>query len=218
MLVVTWNMQGANHSTENKWNIGVKPLMTNYAHYCCLQECGSVPLSAVLVDPNFGGEAGLAYYTWGSARSRLHILFYPADPNGNRCNLAIVSDSVPQSGWLVYPAFAPVWRPALGLLTQNNEWIFCIHAISPGGPDALGLLDNIDNSAMGNWVAAGDFNQAPVNLMGQNFDINPPNQFTYSVNNPARYYDYAANNMQNEEWGAVLDLIYSDHFPVQFEY
>lgn len=91
MIVGTWNMQGSSHSQENKWNEGVMNMMVQLnVDVFCLQECGSVPASANLIQNNFGGIAGLALYSWGGTTTRPfgYILFYPADLNGNRCNLA----------------------------------------------------------------------------------------------------------------------------------
>ncbi|QEC64810.1 endonuclease/exonuclease/phosphatase family protein [Mucilaginibacter ginsenosidivorans] len=176
MKLVTWNMQGASHSTENKWNAGIMNFFGNGADICCLQECGAVPASARLINPNFAGVANLHYYTWGTNRTNKHILFYQSDPNGNRCNLAVVSTSPPMGGDVVWPVIAPVWRPALGFQIDANHFIFCQHAISPNGPDAAGLLAAINNAvgAPGNyWVAGGDYNREPPALMTP-FTICPP--------------------------------------------
>ena len=47
MNIATWNMQGSNASTENKWNTQVKNAIAQLGlDVFCLQECGLVPLSA----------------------------------------------------------------------------------------------------------------------------------------------------------------------------
>jgi cytolethal distending toxin subunit B len=220
MNIVTWNMQGSNHSEENKWNYGVKNILTNVADLICLQECGSVPLSAKLIDNNFSGVANLMYFTWGTERKNYHILFYPADPNGNRCNLAVVSHNAPAGGCIVYPLIPPIWRPSLGFQMNDSSFLFSIHAISPNGPDVHNLLQEIENT-YGNanrWVVAGDFNRDPGTLVVPNaIKVCPPNNNTYSVNHPIKKLDYCVKNFGFATQGNVLtNLILSDHYPVAF--
>jgi cytolethal distending toxin subunit B len=216
MKLATWNMQGASHSTENKWNAGVMNFFGNGADICCLQECGAVPASARLINPNYNGVAHLQYYTWGTDRTNKHILFYPADPNGNRCNLAVVSTTAPTGGGVVWPAAGPVWRPALGFQTDATHFIFSLHAISPNGADAVNLLAAINNTVGGPghyWVCAGDYNRTPPNLLTP-FTICPPNTNTYSVIAPTTKIDYCVKNFGMAVTGAVQGLILSDHYPV----
>jgi cytolethal distending toxin subunit B len=221
MNLVTWNMQGASYTTENKWNTGIMNLLNNGADICCLQECGGVPDSATLINNNFGGIDDLCYYTWGTLRTNKHILFYPADPNGNRCNLAIVSNTniVPADALLIYPTVGPIWRPALGFQLNANNFVFSMHCISPNGPDANGLLNSINAAvgAPGNfWIAAGDFNREPGSLLGLPYNISPPNYNTYSVFDPNKKIDYSVNNQIAGLQGTVLELVMSDHYPVIF--
>ena len=84
--LITWNMQGANWTSDMKWRTGVLNLFNNGADVVCLQECGPIPQSAVLiwqspVDP------ALNLYSWGTLRSRKFILFYRWDWIGNRVQL-----------------------------------------------------------------------------------------------------------------------------------
>ncbi|HVW14156.1 MAG TPA: endonuclease/exonuclease/phosphatase family protein [Mucilaginibacter sp.] len=218
MKLVTWNMQGSSHSTENKWNTGVMNFFGNGADICCLQECGAVPASARLINPNYNGVVNLQYYTWGTNRTNKHILFYQSDPNGNRCNLAIVSTTPPVGGGLVMPGVAPVWRPALGFQINPANYVFSLHAISPNGPDAANLLAAINNTvgAPGNfWVAAGDYNRAPSTLLTP-FTVCPPNNNTYSVTAPTAKLDYCSKNFGVPVTGIVQGLILSDHYPMYF--
>ncbi|BAU54665.1 hypothetical protein MgSA37_02843 [Mucilaginibacter gotjawali] len=220
MKLVTWNMQGSNHSTENKWNTGVMNFFSNGADVCCLQECGAVPQSALIVYQNYCGIANLQYWTWGAERALKYILFYPADPNGNRCNLAIVSRTEPVSGTIVYPGAAPIWRPALGFQYNATHFIFSLHAISPGGPDVVGLLNAI-NAVAGNpgqtWEAAGDFNREPATVATA-FTICPPDADTYSVNNPNKRIDYAVKINGAVVVGFVQGPIMSDHYSVAYTF
>ena len=220
MIIANWNMQGASHSTENKWNTGVSNLLSNGADVVCLQECGAVPDSAQLYQANVGGIAGLDMYTWGTTRTLKYILFYPSDPNGNRCNLAIVSKVAPANpttdGILLYPAAPPVWRPVIGMLV-NHIGVFSIHAISPGGNDAPGLLNSVATYMGGNpWTVSGDYNREPGTMVGAGV-ICPPDQNTFSVRNPSSKYDYMIKSGGGSVIGQVVtSLILSDHFPVVY--
>ncbi len=216
MRLATWNMQGASHSTENKWNSGVQNLFSSLKlDICCLQECGAVPASAKLVANNYNNVQGLQYYTWGTDRTNKHILFYLADPNGNRCNLAVVSITAPVGGGIVYPAQQPIWRPALGFKVSNTSFVFSFHAISPNGPDAANMLTAINNAVGNAWVTAGDYNREPSTLVTA-FNICPPDKNTYSVTKPTKKLDYCTKNFGNAVTGQVINLILSDHFPVGF--
>jgi cytolethal distending toxin subunit B len=219
MDIITWNMQGGNASTENKWNTGIMNFLSNGVNMCCLQECGAVPASAKIVNANYGGIAGLQYYTWGTLRTNKHILFYQSDPNGNRCNLAIVSDSAPLAGAVLYPAAAPVWRPALGFQVAANRFVFSLHAISPNGPDYAGLLNRIAGAvgAGNSWAAFGDYNRAPGTLaVPAGVAVCPPNNNTYPVANPASQLDYCVKNFAPQAVGVVQALVMSDHYPVRY--
>ncbi|MFZ5817640.1 MAG: endonuclease/exonuclease/phosphatase family protein [Bacillota bacterium] len=211
MILGTWNMQGSSASTENKWNSGVLAMFTQlHLEVCCLQECGGVPDSAQLVQ----NYHGIELYTWGTERSRKYILFYPWDQGGNRCNLAIVSRSQILQPALLYPTAGPVWRPALGA-NLNGLWLFSIHAISPNGPDAPGLLNAIALYAgTAGWVAAGDYNREPHTLAVP-WTVNPPNGVTRPASGVA--IDYAVGTNPRPVTGQVVSgLLLSDHYPVLY--
>lgn len=220
MNIVNWNMQGASHSTENKWNTGVSNLLSSGADVCSLQECGGVPASAQLIQANVAGIAGLDMYTWGTQRTLKYILFYPADPNGNRCNLAVVTKSAianpNTNGVLLYPAAAPIWRPVIGM-SINGIGVFSIHAISPGGNDAPGLLNSVAGYMGANaWTVSGDYNRDPSTMGGTGI-VCPPNQNTYSVTNPQSKLDYMIKSGGGAVYGQVItSLILSDHYPVLY--
>jgi len=234
MNIVTWNMQGSNASTENKWNLCVKPMFLTEssggveADLCCLQECGAVPESAELVNPQPAGlGAGISLYIWGTARAHLYILFYPADPNGNRCNLAIVSKNEPTEAEIVFPAAGFPWRPALVGL-WGTTYVATLHANSQtGGADAVGLVTAVSVLAAAAalaagaprpWYALGDFNREPNTVvLGVIGVVCPPNHYTYSTSQPTSKYDYAAITGAVAVTGAVLGVVYSDHFPVLFK-
>ncbi len=213
MSVVNWNMQGSSHQLENKWNEGVALMMGpsgRLADVCLLQECGGVPASAKLEVHNFGVPL-LDLYQW----NRYWIAFYPADPAGNRCNMALVSKERPSTGYVTLPAGAPTWRPAIGVQLARAAF-GSIHAISPGGPDAPGLLSAIAATIKAPWVVGGDFNREPATLQG----VGPwvpcvPNAPTYPSTHPRVALDYVALPQGSAPCvGEVLGLLMSDHYPV----
>lgn len=230
MNVITWNMQGSNASTENKWNAGVANILNSIkpTPIVCLQECGGVPDSArpvgVITFPMpVGGNDYIYIYRWGgtSTRGGYYIIFHNWDTGGNRVNSAIVTDTLPQNNndfILVSPGAGPSWRPAIGI-NVNGTWVFSFHAISPGGADAQGLLTQVVQfCGNANWLVAGDWNQAPGALTVPNGSvICPPNTNTFSVIYPNAQYDYAVCTGTNAVTGTVLQpVIMSDHHPVAY--
>jgi cytolethal distending toxin subunit B len=221
-MLGTWNMQGANHSTENKWNTGVRALFNSIPSggggitICCLQECGSVPASAQRVQLNCNVPQEVEVYLWGTARSGIFIVYYPWDLNGNRCNLAIVTRDEPQGIVLLWPTALPMWRPVLGI-ALGGVCYFTIHAISPGGSDVPGLLNSVQFNVNNPWIVAGDFNRVPTPIAGINGVLCRPNRPTYPTTHPLNQFDYAVrSNGTPAVQGEVLDLIMSDHLPVKF--
>lgn len=222
MNTATWNMLGAKHSQENKWNEGVKNLIAQKKlDYLCLQECGGMPDSAELIKENFNNQQDLMLYAW----NRLYVLFYAWDVHGNRCNLAIITPYQPVEALVVYPGGPKEWRPAIGCTTaQHKEWIFSLHAISPNGPDAVDLLIAISKSVQSNtWIALGDYNREPHNLeaalqhKGLNYEVNPPDADTFNTDEPTRKLDYAVSPKRRSK-GIRTGIILSDHFPVYFQF
>lgn len=232
MSIITWNMQGASHSTENKWNEGVANLLTTYpGSIACLQECGGWPSSAVnigaLTFPLPGGIGAdvVDIFTWGGTQSRpaYVIFFHNWDQAGNRVNTAVVVpagvspaiENFETSVALVTPANGAVWRPALGVLI-SGAWVFSFHAISPGGPDGAGLLATIAPN-YGTWVVGADWNREPNTLtVPAGTNRCPPNTETYPVEpTPNRKLDYCVTSGAAVT-GAVQGLIMSDHYPVYY--
>lgn len=213
-------MQGASHSTEDKWNNGVQNLLNHDdVSLCCLQECGSMPNSAAPNTANYSGFLGLNLYTWGTDRAQKYILFYPSDPTGNRCNLAIVSKIAPTAGFLCFPLLRQIWRPTIGL-TVDGTTFFTLHAISPHGPDAIALV-TAAFGALGvgpNVIVAGDYNRDPTTMSGRIIGgvVCPPDGPTHPANNPVSKFDYIITNTGAAKTGSRLELNLSDHLPVCF--
>lgn len=231
MNIVTWNMQGASHSTENKWNFGVMPLLRSMdpTPVVCLQECGGVPASAVQIDTiNFPLPDGtidtVEVYMWGGTETRLgyFIFFHNWDTGGNRVNTAIVTDTPPEnfqtSVVLLSPAAGAAWRPALGI-SFGGTWVFSFHAISPGGPDGPGLLASVAGN-YANWIVGADWNRTPDTLaIPAGSVICPPDANTFAVQNPRYKYDYCVCSGADSITGAIVNtIIVSDHYPVQFAF
>jgi len=220
MHLFTWNMQGSNASTEMTWNTGVAPLLRGRDDaVCCLQECGAVPASATLT-ATFG--QGVNLYNWGGTRTRpgKWITWYQADPHGNRCNLAVVSSPElrPQGAGLVRAAGSIQWRPALGV-DFGAITVFSIHAISPGGPDAPGLLAAISGAAPTGtrWAVGGDFNRNP-GIAG--YHCHPPAGPTYNANTPTptQRLDWCVTSTAHRglQGEVITGLQRSDHYPVAY--
>jgi cytolethal distending toxin subunit B len=213
--LVTWNLQGSSAATEVKWQSGIANLANRGASVICLQECGARPPSAT-DEVRLAGVPGFHMYHWGTARTRKYISHYLWDASGNRCNLAIVSLVEPTNVQCCAAAGDPAWRPAIGVQI-NGCWYFCLHAISPGGADAAGLLAAATaNSGGAPWFVAGDFNREPAPALA-NGTVCPPDGPTYPTASPRSKFDY----MYTSGWairGTVLDGLYmSDHLPVWFK-
>lgn len=229
MYVFTWNMQGSNAGTENKWNYGVKALLKSLdtTPILCLQECGGVPDSAQWEGAiNFALGNGLNdtvdIYSWGGSKTRpaYYIFFHNWDDGSNRVNTAIVTSILPEdiadSVMLIIPAGSKVWRPALGVLF-NDTWVFSFHAISPNGPDGADLLTAVSGKCA-KWVVGADWNREPANLTAPAGSvICPPGANTYSVQKPKKKYDYCVCTGTTAITGSVqTTIITSDHYPVGY--
>lgn len=226
MKIITWNMQGSSHYNENKWNEAINHWfrLDIGADVVCIQECGNIPESAELIIEHIDDMQDFNLYLWGTARSSKYILYYPWDQGGNRCNLAVVSKIAP-SEYIVdgnsilgaialFPDSRRSHRPIIGMLI-SDIWVYSIHAISKGGPDALELIECAANFMPNKpWIVAGDYNRVPETLEGYPFVICPPNNPTYSTLNPRSKYDYMTKSEGDIILGSVYGLIMSDHYPV----
>ncbi|MCI6217380.1 MAG: cytolethal distending toxin subunit B family protein [Helicobacter sp.] len=176
-VVGTWNLQGSSASTENKWNVSVRQLITgsNPVDILMVQEAGSVPRSARrtgrVIQP---GGTPIEEYVWDlGTRSRptsVFIYYANIDVGARRVNLAIVSNRQADEVFVVRQStIAPeVSRPAIGIRI-GNEAFFNIHALASGGGDATALVtavhDNFLDRRTITWLIAGDFNRDPASLL-----------------------------------------------------
>ncbi|MGL4178732.1 MAG: endonuclease/exonuclease/phosphatase family protein [Dermatophilaceae bacterium] len=229
----TWNMQGASHVAENKWNHDVQPLMSN-CDVLALQEAGSVPASATQVGTYDLSGGTIGVYNWGGTASRpaYQIYWMQTDPNGNRVNLAIVAPVGTASRVATFFVTGQK-RPVLGVLI-GNTWYFSIHANASGPNDVQGILTHInhevevvyqaDHNAQYDWVVLGDFNTSPApgNFPLVSDWVIPPNGPTHNANlaNPTSQLDFAATNSTDHPPQGLVELQVhnSDHYPVYYNF
>lgn len=241
----TWNLQGSSASTESKWNVSVRQLITGDAPLDVLmvQEAGSLPRSAVMT-PRIVQPVGVGIpiheYEWNlgtASRPQSAFIYYSrVDVGANRVNLAIVTlrraDEV-----FVIPPPTTASRPIIGIRIGSDAF-FNIHALARGGGDAGALITAVDNllrgrSDVNNWIIAGDFNRDPNTITGL-IDpdlarrINIVTQ-TSATQASGRVLDYAITGNSNTQAAfvpppiaAILMLaglrtyLASDHFPINF--
>lgn len=224
----TWNLQGSSASTESKWNVSIRQLITgiNAVNILMVQEAGSIPRSARptgrVVQP---GGTPVEEFVWElgtSSRPRAVFIYYaPIDVGARRVNLAIVSDRQADEVFVVRQdrVATDVSRPALGIRIGNDVF-FSLHALANGGGDASALVTAIHDNFIGmpniNWLIAGDFNREPASLLSgldtrvtNNIRIVSPNTAThFSASGSNRVLDYAiVGNTQPQGAAAVLPSI-----------
>lgn len=230
MNLVTWNMQGSNASTEDKWNTQVATILNanSKPDFICLQESGGVPDSAVergskrVRDPRTGADTMIRYYEWRGTATRpgCCVVFHEWDAAGGRVNSAVVIRGIrwPEQMELVWGG-AHDWRPALGIELEG-KWTFSYHAISKGGPDAPTVVAAAAGLANPSpWVIAGDFNREPPFTVPGGSAIREPGGNTYSVKSPTKKYDYCVSTVAPKGQGDVLtSVLFSDHYPVLFQF
>ena len=234
MNVITWNMQGATGQNESKWNTDVKRLFTQAnADVVCVQECGALPQTSVHVPvpPPFMPLHGIpgtvpgAYNTYNlGTQSRpaiIYIFWVMSDPTGNRCNLAIASKIQPTG--LIYVANGMGGRPSIGMRVPTGGGaidVFTVHAFSPGGNDAPGLLNAVHGTGSPAWFLAGDFNRAPATWAGVALPAGTaPCGHNAVATHPGTgtNLDYAFKSAGPAVLGAVgNNFVVSDHFPVAY--
>lgn len=243
--VGTWNLQGSSASTESKWNVSVRQLITgdNPVDVLMVQEAGVLPHTATMTEravQPVGVGIPIHEYLWNlgtrSRPSSAYIYYSRVDVGANRVNLAIVSrqraDEV-----IVIPPPTTLSRPIIGIRIGNDAF-FSIHALASGGNDAGAIVQAIHehfrNRPGINWMIAGDFNREPNDLLRildasvrANVNVVAPDTFTQTGGR--RVLDYALTGNSNTTvvytppplaavlmFGNVRSHLASDHFPVNF--
>lgn len=174
----TWNMQGASASSEAKWSVSIRQMVSGEGalDILALQEAGSLPASAMPTGRSFDNGSGVVVseYRWNLGTTLrpdfVYIYFAPTDPSANRVNLAIVSRRMADE-ILLLPPPTTASRPLLGIRIDNDVF-FSIHALANGGADASAIVHNVDlffqrspTLANTNWIILGDFNREPTELL-----------------------------------------------------
>ncbi|MFY2562891.1 RICIN domain-containing protein [Corallococcus terminator] len=252
--VATWNMQGAgtgqNGPYESKYVSDLAGLLASNrgvnADVVAIQEAGIPPPSVLTAEiqrfaqNDYTNAANaqpdvVQYRLFGSQlRPQSYLYWLNTDPNGHRVNLALASQEEADEVFVVMPPInwgGPVLRPALGIRLGNTVY-FSLHAISPNGPDASGLIQAIRarmaaaNGGQGyDWVALGDFNRDPNSLrnalpLGQ-YHVLDPSGPTQGTPTPTSTLDYAVgpnHQVPRIFGGAVHGIQNSDHQPVVYSH
>lgn len=240
--VATWNLQGASATTESKWNINVRQLISgeNAVDILAVQEAGSPPSTAVdtgrvIPSPGIPVRELIWNLSTNSRPQQVYIYFSAVDAFGGRVNLALVSNRQADEVFVLRPV-RQGGRPLLGIRIGNDAF-FTAHAIATRNNDAPALVEEVYSFFRDsrdpvhqaiNWMILGDFNREPDDL-----EVN----LTVSVRNaseiifPAaptqtsqRTLDYAvAGNavafrpfplQAGIVYGARRTQMSSDHYPV----
>ena len=232
----TYNMQGGQGGDVTpKWSNDIPALLATH-DVLALQEAGPVPpqnQNGPFLYQDSTTSNGYTVYHYlrnfgTSSRPILrHVYFMETDPNGHRVNLAMVSAELPYQVWITPPSI-PAGRPSFGLQFGNpppgqpGGTIFNnIHALSGGGGDAAGLLQEIDlrqRQIFGyDWAVLGDFNRTPNTLTGSlpaNTQIYRPGVAT-QISGGELDYMVATRDVLLYE-GHAMPGISADHLPVEF--
>ncbi|EJB1612959.1 cytolethal distending toxin subunit B family protein, partial [Salmonella enterica] len=150
--VMTWNLQGSSASTESKWNVNVRQLLSGTAGVDILmvQEAGTLPSSAVPTGRHiqpFGVGIPIDEYTWNLGTTRRqdirYIYYSRIDVGARRVNLAIVSRQRADNVYVLRPTTVAS-RPIIGIGLGNDVFL-TTHALASGGPDAAAIVRVTNN-------------------------------------------------------------------------
>lgn len=144
--VMTRNLQGSSASTESKWNVNVRQLLSGTAGVDILmvQEAGAVPTSAVPTGRHiqpFGWVFPLmnTRNLGTTSRQDIRYIYYSAiDVGARRVNLAIVSRQRADNVYVLRPTTVAS-RPVIGIGLGNDVFLTA-HALASGGPDAAAIV------------------------------------------------------------------------------
>ncbi|AWX15899.1 cytolethal distending toxin subunit CdtB [Mergibacter septicus] len=241
-LITTWNLQGSGATSENKWSVSIRQLITGEgaADILMVQEAGSLPDTAVMtqrmVQP---GGIPIHEYIWNlgsmSRPDNVYIYYSRVDVGANRVNLAIVSRQQAEEV-IVIPPPTTVSRPIIGIRIGNDAF-FTTHAIANRGSDSPAIVNAVfeyfnqhPTQRDTNWIIAGDFNRSPARLQST---LEPGVQRHVAILAPTAptqqsggVLDYAVVGNSNNFLGTALlasllfgqvrSQLLSDHRPVGF--
>lgn len=149
--VMTWNLQGSSASTESKWNVNVRQLLSGTAGVDILmvQEAGAVPTSAVPTGRHiqpFGVGIPIDEYTWNlgtTSRQDIRYIYHSAiDVGARRVNLAIVSRQRADNVYVLRPTTVAS-RPVIGIGLGNDVWLVEVRMLQLLSGLPLIFLDNL---------------------------------------------------------------------------
>ncbi|EGO7864483.1 cytolethal distending toxin type III/V nuclease subunit CdtB, partial [Escherichia coli] len=176
--VATWNLQGASATTESKWNINVRQLISgeNAVDILAVQEAGSPPSTAVdtgrvIPSPGIPVRELIWNLSTNSRPQQVYIYFSAVDAFGGRVNLALVSNRQADEVFVLRPV-RQGGRPLLGIRIGNDAF-FTAHAIATRNNDAPALVEEVYSFFRDsrdpvhqaiNWMILGDFNREPDDL------------------------------------------------------
>ncbi|KEA45884.1 cytolethal distending toxin subunit B family protein [Campylobacter mucosalis] len=238
--LATWNLQGSSATTENKWNVSVRQIVSgdNPADILAVQEAGVLPHTARATGRSQSqGNVVVSEYLWQlgsfSRPDEVNIYYANIDTGANRVNLAIVSRMIADE-IIILPPPSVASRPIIGIRIDNDVF-FNIHALANGGTDVPAIVnsvfDHFRNRPEITWTILGDFNRSPDSLLAslglevrtRTWILNPnaPTQRSGGT------LDYAivgnsSGRIITTALTAVLMLanlrthLVSDHFPVNF--
>jgi hypothetical protein len=140
------------------------------------------------------------------------------DPNGNRVNLAMVTEAQADDLWLTTPTFGGS-RASFGVRLGNTVFNN-VHGLSGSGNDIPGQLAAIDAGEGGagwDYAVLGDFNRAPGSLTGRL----PANANVYRPGGPTQVSGGELDYMVASRYvplytGHAIPGISADHLPVEF--
>lgn len=235
--IVSWNMQGSGFGAS-KWTTDVSRLFFQAeADLVCLQDCGSVPASAVAAQstsltPSYTCQA----FTWNLASKsnpvKVSILWVKGKMGGN---LAIVG---PVSFFSQAPVFVSKDASllALGIVFKIQQGttlnVYTSNTYFRAGLDDPALLQQIANTPnQSTWFAVGDFNQEPTDWVW-NQDVVPkfvtycPHPNVSMLPGVGTNLDYAFISPGQSPSGPQVQavpgrvdytFISSDHLPIFYE-
>jgi hypothetical protein len=224
---VTYNMQGGQGGNVTpKWSNDIPRLLANH-DVLALQEAGPLPplnpngLFAYQDSTTISGYTIYHYLRNFGTSSRpilRHVYFLQTDPNGNRVNLAMVTEAQADELWLTTPTFGGS-RASFGVRLGNTVFNN-VHGLSGSGNDIPGQLTAIDAGQEGagwDYAVLGDFNRAPGSLTGNL----PANANVYRPGAPTQVSGGELDYMVASRYvplftGHAIPGISADHLPVEF--